>query len=157
LHQNPEKDPGSGAEEENLGLELTGIFAAFDRFLEEVKATKEEETYSAYKADLNWVAKRLGKQFVSQVTRHAILSVIGKGREEGLNPKTVTRRQIVALMPLRNAGAVITLKKGNWPKITEKVLRPTISGGWKLSSALALLSKSSFSRPSSAQRSENRR
>jgi hypothetical protein len=134
LHQNPEKDPGSGAEEENLGLELTGIFAAFDRFLEEVKATKEEETYSAYKADLNWVAKRLGKQFVSQVTRH-----------------------IVALMPLRNAGAVITLKKGNWPKITEKVLRPTISGGWKLSSALALLSKSSFSRPSSAQRSENRR
>lgn len=119
-HQSPGGDPAADLEADSLAPELTGVSVAFDLFLEEVKATKEKKTYEAYKADLAWVRKNLGRQFVSQVTRHDILGVMGKAREEGLNAKTFTRRIIVALMALRNAGAVITLKRGDWPKVTER-------------------------------------
>jgi integrase len=54
------------------------------------------------------------------VKRSDILAVMVQGREEGLNPKTVTRRLIVAVMALRNAGAIIQLKRGDWPKTTDR-------------------------------------
>ncbi len=59
---------------------------------------------------------------VSKVTRHDLLRVLGQGREEGLDPKTINRKLIVALMALRNAGADIEMQKGDWPKITEPIV-----------------------------------
>lgn len=84
-----------------------------------MKASKEEVTHLAYKRDLKRVEPKLSPKLVGQVTRHDILRVMGEGREEGLNAKTITRRLIVALMALRNAGAVIELKKGDWLKTTD--------------------------------------
>ena len=62
----------------------------------------------------------LTRDFVTQVSRDDFLGLLTKGREQGLKAPTVTRRLTVALMALRNSGAVINLKKGDWPKITEK-------------------------------------
>ncbi len=120
LRRSPKADLEPISEEDLPGPELTGVGIAFDRFLEEVKATKEKETYIAYRADLNWVTSKLGRRFVGEVTRQDILRVMSEGREANLNPKTVSRRLLVALMALRNAGAVINLKRGDWPKTTDK-------------------------------------
>jgi hypothetical protein len=116
----PESEPSLGAEE--LRPDLITVAVAFQRFLEEVKATKEPATFNAYQADLAWVERRLARMLVSQVTRHEILRLMGKGCEEELDTKTVNRKLIVALMALRNAGAQIVMKKGDWPKITEPIV-----------------------------------
>lgn len=122
-HSNPDDDSASIlAEDENAAPELTPISIAFQRFLEETRATKEPATHSAYRRDLDWVAEKLGRQFVSQVTRQDVLRVMGKGRQEGLDPKTINRKMIVALMALRNAGADIEMKRGDWPKTTEPMV-----------------------------------
>lgn len=122
-HCNPDEDSQTFLSEENAGPTLTPVELAFERFLEEAKATKEPATYRAYRRDLNWVAPRLGPKFVSQVTRHHLLQVMGKGREENLDPKTINRKVVVALMALRNANAEIEMKKGDWPKITEPIVQ----------------------------------
>ncbi len=102
--------------------ETTPVATAFARFLEEVKAKNEPGTYRAYRSDLKWVERRIGRRLVSEITRHDILRVMGKGREEGRDVKTVNRRLIVALMALRNAGAEIVMKRGDWPKTTEPIV-----------------------------------
>jgi integrase len=122
-HCNPDIDSASILDDdETAGPELTPIATAFERFLEETRATKEPATHSAYRRDLDWVASRLGRQFVSKVTRHDLLRVMGQGRQEGLDPKTINRKMIVALMALRNAGAEIEMKRGDWPKVTEPLV-----------------------------------
>jgi integrase/recombinase XerD len=122
-HSNPDRDSASIlAEDENAGPALTPIATAFERFLEEAKATKEPATYKAYWKDLDWVAAKLDRQFVSKVTRHDVLRVMGEGRQEGLDPKTINRKMIVALMALRNAGAQIEMKRGDWPKVIESIV-----------------------------------
>jgi integrase len=67
-----------------------------------------------------WVKAHLARDFVTEVGREDILRLLTRGRDEGLNAKTVTRRLLAALMALRNSGAVINLKKGDWPKLTDK-------------------------------------
>jgi integrase len=119
---NPEGTVDSDIDDGTVRPELTPIAVAFERFLAEVKASKEPATHDAYGSDLNWVRGRLGKRFVSEVTRHDILHLMGKGRDEGLDVKTVNRKLIVSLMALRNAGAVIQMKRGDWPKGTEPIV-----------------------------------
>ena len=51
------------------------------------------------------------------MTRSDIIKLLGTGREEGLNQGSINRRVMVGLMALRNAGAVIQLKKGDWPRV----------------------------------------
>jgi integrase len=121
-HCTPEDQTMSESEEEIIGPEQTSVRAAFDRFLDETKATKEHATFVAYRADLNWVLQRIGKQLVGQITRHDILRAMGNGRNEGLDTKTVNRKLIVALMALRNAGATIEMRRGDWPKSTEPMV-----------------------------------
>jgi integrase/recombinase XerD len=110
-------------EAQNSTPELTTVAAAFARFLEETRATKEDATYTAYRRDLEWVRANLKREFVNQVTREDFLRLLSMGREAGLNTKTITRRLIVALMALRNSGAVISLQKGDWPKLTDKSIQ----------------------------------
>ena len=101
--------------------ESTTVAVAFNHFLEEVKAAKEPATYDAYRTDLNWVGRKLSPRLVSQVTRHDILRVMGKGREEALDTKTVNRKLIVALMALGNPRTIV-MKRGDWPKGTDPIV-----------------------------------
>jgi integrase/recombinase XerD len=123
---NRQANPGDEPEEEEPGEEAhpetVTVQEAFSRFLREVKASREPETWRAYSADLEWAAPKLKYRLVSRITRHDILEVMGQGRAEGLNPKTITRRLTVALMALRNAGAVIQMKRGDWPKVTNRAV-----------------------------------
>ena len=118
LQCNPYEESESVTDEEETGPEVTTVATAFRRFLEEVKATKEEATHLAYQRDLKWVEPRLGPKLVGQITRHDILRVMREGRAQGLNAKSITRR----LMALRNAGAAIELKKGDWLKTTDRTV-----------------------------------
>jgi hypothetical protein len=56
---------------------------------------------------------------VKRVSRADILAAFGAGRDEKLAQRTINRHVIVGLMALRNARAVIQLKKGDWPKVPE--------------------------------------
>ncbi|QNI33988.1 site-specific integrase [Alloacidobacterium dinghuense] len=56
---------------------------------------------------------------VQDVTRNDILKLLGAGREEDANQKTINRRAMVLLVALRNAGATIKLQKGDWPKTVD--------------------------------------
>ena len=94
----------------------TVITTAVDVFLRQVKATKSGATHDGYNVDLQWFKAKIGKHYVSAVTRDDIIRLMGIGREEGLNQKTINKRMIVTLMALRNAGATIKMKKGDWPK-----------------------------------------
>ena len=96
------------------------ITTAIEAFLREVKATKSAATYRAYGTDLEWFQANITKQYFGQVTRQDILRVFGIGRDQKFNQKTINRRILVGVMALRNAGAVIELKKGDWPRTSEK-------------------------------------
>jgi integrase/recombinase XerD len=104
-------------EDEPLPVSQLSVAAAIDTFLSEVKATKSAATLDAYKTDLAWVKKNLQRSLVGKVTRADIMHLFGAGRDEELHQGSINRRVMVALMALRNAGAVITLKKGDWPKV----------------------------------------
>jgi integrase len=110
------------AEESEAGVTDMTVAAAFERFLEEARASKQASTHRAYASDLSWVSGRLEPSLVSAVCRRDILRVMARGREEGLNEKSINRRLIVALMALRNAGAEIRMKKGDWRKAVEPLV-----------------------------------
>jgi site-specific recombinase XerC len=87
-----------------------------------VNATKSEATFDSYSRDLEWFQKHIKRHYVSQVTRQDIRRLMGVGRDEELNQKTINKRLIVGLMAVRNAGVVLKLKKGDWPKTIDKSL-----------------------------------
>ncbi|MGA8162316.1 MAG: hypothetical protein WA374_04415 [Acidobacteriaceae bacterium] len=109
----PERMADEEAEPAEENPELLTIREAFDRFLREATAMREPATAGAYEADLAWIAPQLSRRLVAEVTRGDILDVMAQGRKENLHPKTITRRLIVALVALRNAGAMIELKRGD--------------------------------------------
>jgi integrase len=96
------------------------IDAAIAKYLKEVQATKSKATLRAYGCDLRWFRKHCRKHYVSKLNREDMMTLFGAGRDEGLNQKTTNKKVIVALQSMRRAGAVIDLKKGDWPKTTEK-------------------------------------
>jgi integrase len=99
---------------------IVTIDAAIARYLNEVKATKSKSTQRAYACDLRWFRKHCRKHYVSKLNREDMMTLFGAGRDEGLNQKTINKKVIVALQAMRGAGAVIDLKKGDWPKTTDK-------------------------------------
>lgn len=102
------------------GKTVVTIDNAIERYIREVKATKSEATLTAYTHDLRWFRKHCKKHYVSRLNRDDAISLFAAGRDEGLNQKTVNKRVIVMLQAMRGAGAVIELKKGDWPKTVEK-------------------------------------
>jgi integrase len=46
------------------------------------------------------------------------MGLFAKGREEGLNQKTVNKRIVISLGIIRNAGFDVKLNKGDWPKVS---------------------------------------
>jgi integrase/recombinase XerD len=112
-------DPDAVAVIEDGNNKKTVIASACEVFLRQVKATKSEATHDSYSNDLEWFKTHIDKHYVSAVTRDDILRLMGIGRDEKLNQKTINKRLIVVLMALRNAGAEIKMKKGDWPKTTD--------------------------------------
>ena len=101
------------------------IDQAIEKFLVEVKATKGERTYKEYRHHLDWFRAHCAKRYVSELDRSDAMRMFAQGREERtngqpLNQKTINKRVIVMLNAMRSQGAVIEMKKGDWPKTIEK-------------------------------------
>jgi integrase len=109
------EEPESEAEKGN-----TTIDTAIANYLRDVKATKGLATYRAYAHDLRWFRKFCTKYIVSRLDRSDAMVLFAAGREEGLNQKTTNKRVKVMLQAMRSGGAVIDLRKGDWPKTTDK-------------------------------------
>ncbi len=99
------------------------VAEAMSLFLKEVKATKSAGTLDAYAADTRWVEQalqgKLGVERVDQVTRAHIIELLGEGRDQGLSQASINRRVMIGLRALRNSGAVIAMKKGDWPRVAK--------------------------------------
>jgi len=98
---------------------------AIQTYLIDIRATKGERTFKEYRRQLNWFQARTTKKFVSELDRSDAMMMFAKGREEkvkgkALNQKTINKRVIIMLNAMRSQGAVIEMKRGDWPKTIEK-------------------------------------
>jgi integrase/recombinase XerD len=115
----PEEDP---AKDDGKGLTIDD---AIHKYLVDIKATKGERTYRAYRRQLLWFRERTKKRYVSELNRSDAMLMFADGREErvkgrALNQKTINKRVIIMLNAMRSQGAVIEMKKGDWPKTVDK-------------------------------------
>lgn len=102
-----------------LPMDHVSIESAVKTYLTEIRGTKTEGTYDAYRADLDWFKATLKRASVGKVTRTDIMHLFAAGRNEGLSQASINRRVMVGLMAIRNAGAKVKLKKGDWPKVSQ--------------------------------------
>ena len=91
-----------------------------EQYFEAVKATKGIGTYGSYKASLTWAKRHITKRLVNRLNRNDLLSLFAAGRDEGLDQKTINKRVTVVLNMVRHHDHDIKLKRGDWPKTTEK-------------------------------------
>ena len=91
-----------------------------EQYLEAVKATKGDGTYSSYKTCLRWAQRHITKHLVYRLNRNDLLILFAAGREANLNQKTINKRVTVVLNMVRHHDHDIKLKRGDWPKTTEK-------------------------------------
>jgi integrase len=105
--------------DDSLPIEHVSIESAVKIYLTEIKGTKAEGTYDAYRADLDWFKATIKRATVGKVTRSDIMQLFAAGREEGLSQASINRRVMVGMMAVRNAGATVKLKKGDWPKVSQ--------------------------------------
>ena len=101
------------------------IADAIQTYLVDIRATKGERTFKEYRRQLQWFQARTTKKFVSELDRSDAMMMFAKGREErvkgkALNQKTINKRVIIMLNAMRSQGAVIEMKRGDWPKTIEK-------------------------------------
>ena len=108
------------SEPEPDAAESKTIDAAIADYLRDVKATKSAATYRSYKRDLTWFRQHCAKHLVSRLDRSDVMSLFAAGREERLDQKTTNKRVVVMLTAMRGAGAGIKLRKGDWPKTSDK-------------------------------------
>jgi integrase len=101
------------------------IDEAIASFLTEVEATKGIRTFRQYRAELEWFRRNCRKRYVAELDRSDAMRLFIVGRKEivdgkPLNQKTINRRVIIMLNAMRSQGAVIEMKKGDWPKTIDK-------------------------------------
>lgn len=101
----------------SLPVTHTSIQCACEEFLTAIRATKARSTYDAYDGDLAWFRSHVRRNIVADVRREDLIRLFALGREQGRSQGTINRAVMVSLMALRNAGAQITLRKGDWPKV----------------------------------------
>lgn len=106
------------------GTKVT-IDNAIEKYLIDIKATKGERTYKEYRHHLDWFRTRCTKRYISELDRSDAMKIFAQGREErvdgkALNQKTINKRVMVMLGAMRSQGAMIEMKKGDWPKSIEK-------------------------------------
>jgi integrase/recombinase XerD len=105
----PQADP--------LPVSHVSIQSACEEFLTGIRATKARSTYEAYAGDLAWFRTYVRRSSVVEVRREDLIRLFALGREQNLSQSTINRTVMVGLMALRNTGAQIALKKGDWPKV----------------------------------------
>jgi integrase len=115
-------EPDPEAQEAEIGLTID---QAIEKYLVEVEATKGERTYRQYRRELEWFRTHCKKLCVSQLDRSDAMALFARGRKEvvdgmPLNQKTINRRVIIMLHAMRSQGALIIMKKGDWPKTIDK-------------------------------------
>lgn len=96
------------------------IEAGIRRYLEAVKATKGSGTHDSYKTCLTWAQHHIKKHLVTRLNRNDLLDLFSAGRAEELNQKTINKRVTVVLNMVRHHDHDIKLKRGDWPKTTDK-------------------------------------
>lgn len=96
------------------------IEAGVKQYLEAVKATKGAATHSSYEACLRWAQLHIKRHLVYRLDRSDLLGLFAAGREEKLNQKTINKHVTVVLNMVRHHDHEIKLKKGDWPKTTDK-------------------------------------
>lgn len=96
------------------------IQTACEQFLAGIAATRAPSTHKAYDRDLTWFGNHVRRTFVSEVGREDLIGLFALGREQKFSQRTINRAVMVGLMALRDAGAKLELKKGDWPKIAER-------------------------------------
>lgn len=102
--------------------DATGISldAGIKLYLEAVKATKGNGTHRSYKTCLTWAKSHITKHLVNRLNRSDLLGLFAAGRKEELDQKTINKRVTVVLNMVRHHDHDIKLKKGDWPKTTDK-------------------------------------
>jgi integrase len=75
--------------------------------------------------ELEWFRSHCRKRYVAELDRSDAMRLFVEGRKEvvdgrPLNQKTINRRIIIMLNAMRSQGAVIEMKKGDWPKTIDK-------------------------------------
>jgi hypothetical protein len=106
-------------EELALPAEKISIKSACAKFLNNVKSTKAPATYEAYSKDIRWFLAHINLHNIAQVTRDDIIRLFGVGRDEKQAQATINRSVGTGLQAIRDSGALVQLKKGDWPKIPE--------------------------------------
>jgi integrase/recombinase XerD len=106
----------------NAGLTIDQAIASY---LTEVEATKGIRTFRQYRRELAWFRSHCRKRYVAELDRSDAMRLFVEGRKEivdgrPLNQKTINRRIIIMLNAMRSQGAVIEMKKGDWPKTIDK-------------------------------------
>ena len=89
-------------------------------YLKAVEATKGIATHGSYKVCLTWAERHITKRLVNRLNRNDLLALFAAGRTEKLNQKTINKRVTVVLNMVRHNDHDIKLKKGDWPKTTDK-------------------------------------
>ncbi len=113
-------DDGSETTDEATDTPGISIESGIKQYLEAVEATKGPLTHHSYKTCLTWAGLHITKRLVNRLDRKDLLRLFAAGREEGLNQKTINKRVTVVLNMVRHHDHDIKLKRGDWPKTTDK-------------------------------------
>jgi hypothetical protein len=102
--------------------DMTGITIqeGIQQYLEAVEATKSAGTHSSYATCLRWAEQHITKHLVYRLGRNDLLGLFAVDRKGGLNQKTINKRVTVVLNMVRHHDQDIKLKRGDWPRTTEK-------------------------------------
>jgi len=114
--------PDDGGETTDGATDAPGISikAGIKQYLDAVEATKGLGTHGSYKTCLMWAERHITKHLVNRLNRNDLLALFSAGRKEGLNQKTINKRVTVVLSMVRHHDHDINMKRGDWPKTTEK-------------------------------------
>ena len=112
-----DRDETTGGATDTPGI---SIEAGIKQYLEAVEATKGLGTHASYKTCLTWAERHITKHMVNRLNRNDLLGLFATGRKEGLNQKTINQRGTVVLNMVRHHDHDVKLKRGDWPKTTER-------------------------------------
>jgi integrase/recombinase XerD len=105
---------------ESISPAHISVADACKTYLAQVKARgKSKATLAAYARDLEWFQQHLRRKVVGLVTRQDLIDLLGQGIEQGRSDQTRRRAVQVGVAALRESGAAIQMKKGDWPRKKE--------------------------------------
>jgi site-specific recombinase XerD len=107
------------------------IKTAIDRYLEESKVALRRKSHLKYRSALREFAAFTTRTLVKSVQREDILAFLRSEVERGNDPSTAKDKAVVALAVMRQFGAEIQMRRGDWPRLVERqpdTYRPDVLG-----------------------------